>query len=114
MEASTLPAATVDWDKLFVNACYFLGDDLLAVDCYEAAIEKVSAAIHTKFLIQLHSGSLVHRSQINFTSICKELCSSRIGILRKTAWKQFEFKCARMFSPQKIFLMQAAARCKCT
>ena len=47
VEASTLPAATVDWDKLFVNACYFLGDDLVAVDCYEAAIEKVSAAIHT-------------------------------------------------------------------
>ena len=67
-KASTLPAATVDWDKLFVNACYFLGDGSLAVDCYEA-IEKVSAAIHSS-LYNCTGGSLAHCSQINVTSIC--------------------------------------------
>ena len=115
-------AMTVDWGEPFVKACYFLeGDGPLAFECYEA-ISKISAAMqvgHTPnvqaVVRQLTDGTLPPNPQpqqlMAYAKACvqpgldyfdKQLDSSLKAPLEA-------FKCARLFSPQKINIIQPDA-----
>ena len=114
-------AATVDWGEPFVKACYFLeGDGPLALECYEA-IEKVSAAIRTahtpnvQAIAQRLSGALQsdprHQQLVAYAKSCAQpgldYFEMQVGSSLKASLAAF--KGARMFSPQKIYLMQPDA-----
>lgn len=114
-------AATVDWGEPFVKACYFLeGDGPLALECYEA-IEKVSAAIRTahtpnvQAIAQRLSGAQQsdprHQRLAAYAKSCVQpgldYFERQVGSSLKSSLAAF--KGARMFSPQKIYLMQPDA-----
>ena len=108
-------AATVDWGEPFVKACYFLeGDGPLTVDCYE----KVSASIRSAHIPNVHAiaqrlsgapqSDQCHQQLVEYAKSCVqpglEYFERQLGSSLKTPLAAF--KCVRMFSPQKIYLMQ--------
>ena len=115
-------ALTVDWGEPFVKACYFLeGDDPLALECYET-ITKVSAAIqvgHTpnvQAVAQHLTGgapqsSPQHQQLIAYAKACAQpgldYFQRQLGSSLKAPLAAF--KCARLFSPQKIHIIQPDA-----
>ena len=114
-------AATVDWGEPFVKACYFLeGDGPLALECYEA-ITKVSAAVHIahtpniQAIAQRLSGAPHsdprHQQLEAYAKSCAQpglnYFERQVGSSLKASLAAF--KSARMFSPQKIYLMQPDA-----
>ena len=115
-------AMTVDWGEPFVKACYFLeGDGPLALECYES-ITKVSATIqvgHTPNVQavarQLTGGappsSPQHQQLIAYAKACVQpgldYFERQLGSSLKAPLAAF--KCARLFSLQKINLIQPDA-----
>ena len=114
--------ATVDWGEPFVKACYFLeGDGPLAPDCHEA-MERISAAIHTAhtpnvqtFIERMIPGippSDPRRQQlVAYTKSCVQpgLDYFQHQLNNSLRDSLAFFKCARMFSPQKVHLLQPNA-----
>ena len=114
-------AATVDWGEPFVKACYYLeGDGPLAVDCYEAT-ERILAGLRTEYIpnvraiAQLLSGKppndQSHEAWVSYARACvqpgldyfqRQVDTSLRGSLDV-------FKGCRLFSPQKIHIMQPSA-----
>ena len=113
----------MDWGEPFVKACYFLeGDGPLAFECYKA-IERVSASLH------LHNAPNVHaiaqclsgvqlsdtRTQKLVAYRCVKSCvqpgldyfALQLGSSLKALF--VAFRCATLFSPQKIYTMQPDA-----
>ena len=116
-------AAVVDWGEPFVKACYFLeGDGPLAVDCYEA-VDRILAGLRTEHIpnvraiAQLISGKPPadpsHEAWISYARSCvqpgldyfKRQLASTTGL--KLSMEIF--KGCRLFSPQKIHIMQTNA-----
>ena len=113
---------TVHWGEPFVKACYFLeGDGPLALECYES-ITKVSATIqvgHTPNVQavarQLTGGappsSPQHLQLIAYAKACVQPGLDYLERQLESSLKSplAAFKCARLFSPQKINLIQPDA-----
>lgn len=112
-------AATVDWT--FVKTTYFLeGDGPLALDCYEA-VEKVSAAVRTGHTPIVEAVA----QRLSGASLTDVRCQTLVAYAKSCAQPGLEyyqkqldnslaaslsaFKGARLFSPQKVYLLQPDA-----
>ena len=114
-------AATVDWGEPFVKATYFLeGDGPLALTCYEA-IQKVSETVRTghtpnvQAIAQRLSGApLTDPRCQQLVAYAKSCAQPGLDYFQRQlgnslATSLAAFKGARLFSPQKVYLLQPDA-----
>lgn len=116
-------AGIVDWGEPFVKACYFLeGDGPLAVDCYEA-IERIQAGLRTEHIPNVRAiaqqlsgkvaGDPSHEAWVAYAKSCvqpgldyfQRQLASTSGLKASVEI----FSGCRLFSPQKVHVMQPNA-----
>lgn len=114
-------AATVDWGEPFVKACYFLeGDGPLALESYEA-IERVSASLRIGNTPNVHAiaqrlsgAQLADTRTQQLVAYAKSCVQPGLDYFERQLGSSLKaslaaFKCAKLFSPQKIYTMQPDA-----